>query len=507
MFVDAIYDYYNDEIVGWARDEDGSLVKFNEPPPHYCYVDDDNGNIKSMFNTTVSKVEFDSLKEYKNFVNNTTKRLWESDISPLYKFLSDMFFGSPSTKLNVGLFDIEVDFDLNLGIGYPVPENPYGKINSVSLYDSYNEKYIMIVLSSVDIKLEDGEFPVEVIRCVTEKQLLDTFFKKIDHIDILSAWNGTYFDIPYIMERCKMLYGKKGLSKLCRGGYNAREKEVLDSFGNTKVVYDLVGRVHLDYLEIYRKFTFGERDSYKLDNICEFENVGRKVDFVGDLGELYRTDPQTFFEYSLHDSRLLFRLDKKLKFINLAITMGRNASIRYPEVLGSIKYLEFAIRNYAHYVRDEVLVLPDKEDNKREDFPGAFVLDTKVGVYGWSSSIDIASLYPNTIISIGISPETHLLQCEYNTDDFVEIVHQTDKIINLRYMETGEYFQMTAEEVFELIKSNNFTISAYGSIFDNRIGIIPEILSVWYKERKSFKTTGKEYANQINMIDEILKNR
>lgn len=492
MYIDAIYDYTNERIIGWLRDTNGNLVKFDEPSPYYCYVDDPNGNINSMFGTKTVRKDFATKKDFNNFLTMNNNRVWESDISPLYKFLSDTFYGSESTILNVMPFDIEVDFDLEDGRGYPLPSNPFGEINSISMFDVYHKKYILLALTDKDIKLEDDEFEVEVIKCVTERQLLDTFFKKIDHVDILTAWNGEFFDIPYIMQRCKLLYGDKWLTKLCRDGYYAKEREITDQFGNDVTVYDLVGRVHLDLLQLYKNFTFGEKPSYKLDNICEAEKVGKKVDYTGDLGELYRTDPQRFFEYSLHDSRLLYKLDSKVKFIDLAINMGRKASIRYNDVMGSIKYLEHSIRNYTHFDREEMMVLPDKGDNKRESFPGAFVLETKAGVYGWSTSIDLSSLYPSVIIALNISPETHLLQCDNNHEDFLKVVQQSTDDICVTHVETFEEFTLKGFELYELIRENGYTISAYGSIFDSSTGIIPEVLSLWTKQRSEFKNKGQE---------------
>jgi DNA polymerase elongation subunit (family B) len=447
-----------------------------------------------MFGTKTIRKDFTTKKDYQNFLTMNKMRTWESDISPLYKFLSDTFYGSESTTLNVGYFDIEVDFDLADGQGYPLASNPFGEINSISLFDLSRKTYVLIALTDKNIVLSDDEFEVELYKCVTERQLLDTFFKVIEDIDILSAWHGDIFDIPYIMQRCKLLYGSEWLTKLCRNGYKAKEVDTFDKFGNPAITYELIGRVHLDLLELYRKFSFGEKPSFKLDNICAAEGVGRKIDYTGDLGELYRNDPQKFFEYSLRDSKLLYNLDKKVTYIDLAINMGRKASIRYTDVTGSIKYLEHAIRNYTHFDRDVVVVLPDKANNEREPFPGAFVVETKMGIYGWSTSIDLGSLYPSTIMAINISPETHILQCENNHNDFIKVVHQSIDDINITHVESGEEFTLKGFELYEMLRENGYTISAYGSIFSNEVGIIPEILTLWLSQRKEFKDKGMELS-------------
>lgn len=498
MYVDAIHK--GDDIVVWVRDVDGTLERFDVPAPYYCYKPDPKGSLKSIFGDTVSKVEFDTRSEYNAFVERYTK-LYESDISSVYKFLSDNFYGAEEADLNVSLFDIEADVDLSLGQGYPVPENPYGKVNSISLFDVRTQEYHMIVLPyKMDkvkkMKLTDPDHKVNTYLCHTEKQLFDTFIKVIEDIDVLSAWNGEKYDIPYLVQRACRVYGEaKGKTVLCRDGFSVKEREAVDDFGNEFIRYTLVGRVHLDYLQLYKKFTFGERSSYKLDNIAEAELGIKKLPYAGDLGTLWREDPQTFYDYSLHDSRLLKLLDEKLKFLELAKTMGRKGSILYNDVLGSIKYLEQTIRNYCHHDRETPVVLPSKDpDASRESFPGAFVMQTKPNAYGWSCSVDLASLYPSVIRSLNISPETHLFQCSMKHADFIKIAERSNELVEFYDTKTMEGFELPAWEVSDFIRENNFTISAWGAILSENQGIIPEVLDLWYTERKRTKGLAKEYA-------------
>lgn len=486
--------------------------------PYYAYKSDSNGAYKTIYGNNVSKVEFTKKYDYYEYIKNNKGKMWESDISPIYKFLSDTFAKSKNTNLNIGYFDIEVDFDLNDGLGYPRPDNPFGEINSISLFDARKQEYHMIVLEKTpfNISLEDEEFPVILHKCVTERQLIDTFASVIDDIDILSAWNGHFFDIPYIMQRCIKIYGRSvGLTKLCRDGYKAYEKTVEDNYKNEVVVYDLVGRVHLDMMLLYKNFTFGEKPSYALDNICVAEKVGAKIDYKGDLGELYRTDPQRFFDYSLHDARLLYHLDDKKKLVELAITLVQGASIKYSDVFGSIKPLEHTIRNYCHYERDEVLILPDKRENKKEEFVGAFVIKTKADVYGWSFSVDLGSLYPSCIRTVNISPETHIMQCVNDDLDFIKIVERSDELITINTTKSFDYymlgneaeglsklggqssFTLTGKEIYDMLREKNYTISAFGSIFSENRGIIPEVLDLWVGARKEAKNKMFEYEDKV----------
>lgn len=479
----------------WYRDENNDLLFLEEPAPYYCYRrNETNFTHKSLFGDNLSKQVFENRNDYNKYVKKRSN-LFESDISPVYKFLSDTFYEIKDTTLNVAFFDIEVDYDLSNGDGYPIPENPFGMINSFSLYDTRTKEYHLIMLhEDVQIDIPEGE-KVNLYHCVTERHLLDTFFKVIKDIDVLSAWNGDKYDIGYIVERCIEVYGEKeGLKKLCRNGYKIKSYVKQDDYGNDYIHYTLVGRIHLDYMEVYKKFTFGERDSYALNSIVEHELGENKLEYRGDLGDLYRSDPKTFFEYSLHDSRLMKLLDDKLRFIKLATQMAKQATIKLTDVLGSIRYLEHSIMNYCHFDRAEKIILPDKNpDNKKEKFPGAFVLIPTPDAYGWVSSIDLASLYPSVIRSINISPETHVLQCKNDRDDFTKIVEQSEEEITMTHIESGDQISMPAFEVYDLLREMNYTISAYGSIFSDEIGLIPEILGIWYSQRKALKKKSKQY--------------
>ena len=254
-------------------------------------------------------------------------------------------------------------------------------------------------------------------------------------------------------------------------------------------------------MDLYIKFVQKVRPSYSLDAISELELGENKIDYPGDLGDLYRADPQKFYEYSLHDTRLLVKLEEKKKFVDLAISMARQATIRFDEVTGSIKYLEHSIRNYAHYDRKEVVILPDRnEDNRKSDFKGAFVVPTVAGVHRWTMSIDLASLYPSTIRALNISPETHIFQCKGRTDDFLKVVQQFSDEITLIHVPTGDELILGAADIHDMLRENDFTITANGSILSNELGLIPEVLGIWYLQRKDMKELAKKYKLEGDMV-------
>lgn len=504
MFIDAIQK--DDKVFAWTREEDGKLYLIEDDLPLYFYEKTKNKTkMKSIFGDNVKKVTFDSLRQYYDY-KKKNKTFFESDFSPVYKYLSDNFhqYADKKTPVNVGFFDIESYVDLSLGQGYPTPQNPYGEINGISLFDCKNDKYYILTLDkdnvlNLDLKDEKDGKEIEFLYCVTEKQLLDNFFRLIKHMDVLVTWNGKFYDIPYIMARCQKIYkGIKWKKKMCRDGFQVKIREDdLDRWGNKHTTYKLVGRIHIDLQELYRKFVQKTQPSYSLSYISKSELKEDKVEYEGDLGKLYREDPARFYEYALQDTRLLVRLEDKLKFVDLAISMGRRATIRFDEVIGSIKYIEHSIRNYSHFTRNQPLVLPERdEDAKKLDFDGGFVVPTKPGRYRWSMSIDLASLYPSTIRALNISPERFILQCQDHVNDFIKISTKSDEIIKLMDVKDDFEIELPAIEINQFLKDNNYTITANGSILEDEQGIIPEIIDIWYEERKAMKDKMIELQKQ-----------
>ena len=511
MYIDAIVKGNN--FLTWIRDADGTLHEHSVPLEYWCYQSAVNGTHTSLFGDSLIRRDFDDYRDYQNFTYNS-RNLFDSDVRPLYKMMSEYFYGAEDTPWNVGFFDIEYDYDLNDGRGYATIEDPFATINSISLYDVTKNEYHMVMLTNnsapIDvIDTEDG-IKVNSYNCVTERQLLDTFFKVITSIDVLSGWNSQQFDIPYIIGRCVKLYGfADAMKKFNRSGHSCSTYEAVDAFGNDYIYYELVGRQHFDYMVYYKNFILDPRPSYKLDVIGEIEVGRKKTEYEGDLGDLYRSNPKLFFEYSLNDVRLLKEIDEKLKLMSLVKAMGRRATCKYSDVLGSIKYLELSIRNYCLYDRKQVLIIPDlNRDQQREEFDGGYVLPTEKGAYKWVSSIDLASLYPSVIRSLCLSPETHILQCNHNKNDYIKIIEQRDEKVVVYDVKTYKATEFTGKSLYEYIQKNGYTISAYGSICDpSGQALIPEVLDLWYAERKAMKQKSLAYGKLTNDIDNILKNR
>lgn len=493
MYIDVARDK-EDNIFSWIRSPSGQLLVTYDKAVHYCYSSEQSGSDESsppifnMVGDRVYKHSFNSKSDYETFIKQSNVPVFESDISTVDKFLSDNFYKAQKTTPNIGFFDIETDFDLSKGMGYPTPDNPHGVINAITIYKIHTQTFHILYVSEYPVKINTDE-KVEMLQCATESQLLNNFVSTIDDIDLLSGWNSNGYDLPYIMARLKLKFGeRKGRQRLCRNGFSARERSKKDNFGNMVTEFDLVGRQHLDMLLTFKKFIPGERPSFSLEAISQVELGYGKIEYDGDLGELYRTDRKTFLEYNLHDVKLLRDLEKKHKLIQLAINMAQRATMRYGEVLGSIKYLERSIRNFAHFDRKTPTVLPDVCKQDDGEFAGGLVIDTQPGVYGWGMSVDLGALYPSTIRALNISPETHIFQLLNRHEDFLKVCEKSNEKLTVLEVVSGEAHLMSGTDVHDLLRAEGLSISANGSIFHNDfVGLIPEILNVWAEERTQAK--------------------
>lgn len=511
---------YKDEVHVWERGIDGNLTKSTHSVGEftYCFIPDNKGNggFKDIYGTPYRKVSFANQFEMRDFVTTRpSDDVCESDISPSYKAIQELYHDTDaSSPMNIGLFDIEVDFDLKDGKGYPRPENPYGEINSIQIYDKTNHRYIMFIpdhLKNV-INLTDTveNIPVKIFWTMTERDMLSKF-ASLDFIDLYSGWFSDGFDLPYLIKRAEKLFGEKQAKTMfCRDGFKFHSRKFLDGYGNESEKYTLVGRQHVDFMELYKKFNPGQKPSFSLDAICEFEEVGKKIQYEdeGDLGTLYRENPQKFYEYALHDVRLLKDLDRKLGIMDLAIMLARMSLVKVADVTGAVKPIE---QNLIKYCRNNGnIVLPNKRENEATKIPGAIVYDTVPGVNSWTISVDLTALYPSTMMMLGLSNETATLQCADRGNDYWNIAARSEKQIELIDRRSGSVETMTAREVSDFIRENGFVISGNGTIFDGTSGLLAKFVSDIVTKRKFHQKISKtsdepEEARINDLIQKVLK--
>lgn len=508
-YISALYKKNQNEILVWEKvDGIRKVVSYPASDYLYFYTENQNGEYTSIYGKKLKRHDFldwDEFCEAKNKLNKV--QLYESDVPPEIKVLSQHYYGSEPPKLNVTLLDIEVDY--NPVIGFASPLNPYAPINAIALhhiFDDGKEKSIVIAVPPKDWKISNFDKSLEqlseIVLVSNEKQLLTLMLEQFEKSDVLSGWNSNFFDIPYICKRIERVLGKTQLKKMSFEFADPPRFREVEIFGNIQITCDLSGRVHLDYLDLFKKYEVVERPSYKLESIAEEVLPDLpKLKYEGSLADLYKRDFNYFLRYNIRDTEILKGFEHKLGYIALANTMCHTSTAQFRDVFGTLKLTDYAIINYCHYELN--VKVPDWKEKNDESAQGAYVLYPQKGLHEWIGLIDVNSLYPNSIISINISPEKLIGQFEEKENATLKIFEQTDDMLTLVLERQQEVLSKTAKQWRQWLIEHKYSISGYGTVFDqsNGMGILPAILTDWYAKRKFFQ---KKKAEARQKREELL---
>ena len=271
-YIDAYFDRDRDRIHVVER-VDGRREYREFPANFVFYYQDPRGKFKTIYGNPVSRFQTRNSKEFhKELKIHGKKGIWESDINPIYRCLAENYLNVDAPKLQTAFFDIEVDFDPVKG--YSTPEDPFNKITAITVYLDWLEQLVTFAIPPKSLSIESARDLVKdfdnTFLFESESELLETFLELIDDADILSGWNSEGYDIPYTIQRITRVLSKDDTRKFCLFGQYPK-KRTFERFGAENITFDLVGRQHLDYMQLYRKYTYEERHSYSLDAIGEYE--------------------------------------------------------------------------------------------------------------------------------------------------------------------------------------------------------------------------------------------
>src|SRR6056300_4399 len=510
-YVDALFDKQRDRI--HVVERVNGERRYQEFAADYTfYYDDPKGKYRTIYGTPVSKFSTRNGKEFQKEMRiQGGKRLWESDFKPVFRCLATNFLGAEPPKLQTAFFDIEVDFDPERG--FRRPEDPFNAITAISVYLDWMDKLVTLAIPPKSMSWETAE---EICRkhsdCFLfdrEEDLLNTFLDLIDDADILSGWNSEGFDIPYTVGRITRVLSKDDTRRFCLWGQFPKQRE-FERFGASNITFDLIGRVNMDYMQLYRKYTYEERHSYSLDAIGEYELEEKKTAYEGTLDQLYNQNFKTFIEYSRQDTALLDKLDKKLRFIALANELAHANTVLLQTTMGAVAVTEQAIINEAH---EQGMVVPNRRDRLTDEdnaAAGAYVAYPKKGIHEWIGAIDINSLYPSAIRALNMAGETIVGQLRpimtdqyiknkinnkssfamaweglFGTLEYTAVMKQERGTEITIDWENGEESVHSAAEIWKLIFDSNqpWMLSANGTIFTyEKEGIVPGLLARSYRE-------------------------
>tara|TARA_B100001250_G_scaffold365975_1_gene347034 strand:+ start:1110 stop:3626 length:2517 start_codon:yes stop_codon:yes gene_type:complete len=443
----------------------------------YAYLKSQSGTYRSLYGDKLKKVNFWTGDDLQN------GNVFESDVPLETRVLVDMY--PDSNESSKGQREVYFDIEVEVKDGFPEPKRADNKITAIALYDKTMDKYSCYVLGDVP-----NTDVVESFK--SEEELLQRFYQKYLEINptILSGWNVDGFDIPYLYNRTVKVLGHQianCLSPIGRVFYVERQDK-----------FRIAGVSVLDYLRLYRKFTFTQQSSYRLDYIGQLEVGLGKIDYEGSLQDLYENDINKYIEYNLNDVKIVKALDDKLQFIDLARGVCHIGHIPYEDIFFSSRYLEGAM---LVYMKEIGVVAPNKAYGAKMDrddkFSGAYVKEPKAGRYDWVFDLDLTSMYPSTIMTLNISPETKLGKLVgWNAEEFIKGTPKTYTLM-VEGKEKGKYSQ---DELKTMFDNNKVSVSSNGVLYRNdKKGLIPVILEKWFNERVEYKRLMKKHNDNGEM--------
>jgi DNA polymerase elongation subunit (family B) len=520
-YIDALFDREHDRIHTVER-RNGERVYREYPANYIFYYDDARGKFQSIYGTPVSRFSTRNNKEFRKEVRaHSHKPIYESDINPIFRCLEENYKDQDAPELHTAFFDIEVAFDKDRGFS-PVSD-PFNPITAISVYLDWLDQLVTLAVPPRSMTWATAQDLVadfeNTILFEQESEMIKTFLDLIEDADILTGWNSEGYDIPYTVNRATRVLSKDDTRRFCLWN-QLPKKRMFERFGAENETYDLIGRVHMDYMQLYRKYTYEERHSYSLDAISEYELGERKTQFEGTLDSLYNQHFRTFIEYNRQDTMLIAKMDKKLRFLELANELAHANTVLLQTTMGAVAVTEQAIINEAH---ERGMVVPNRRQRLTDEdtqAAGAYVAYPKKGVHEWIGSVDINSLYPSAIRALNMGPETIVGQLRPVMTDRL-IKDNMDKgqsfaaawegvFASLEYTsvlnqergteitidwQSGEETVHSGAEIWHMMFDSNqpWILSANGTIFTyEKKGIIPGLLERWYSERKELQAKKKD---------------
>ena len=373
-------------------------------------------------------------------------------------------------QLNILCIDIECECEN----GFPEPIDAEEKVNAITMKLFGHDTIHVIGTDNFDFKTDNPN--IKYHKCQHEKQLLKTFMEVWAELepDIVTGWNVESFDMAYLINRIWKLFNWDTATKL--SPHNLLTSREWFYMGQKKqIAYNISGVATLDYLQMYKKFTYITRETYRLDHIAEVELGKKKIDYseFGAMHLFYRNDYQKFLEYNIRDCELVEALDDKLQLMDLLVTMAYSAKCNFTDVFGSVRYWDLLIYNF---LKKKGMIPPPKKGKQDSRIVGAYVKEPQVGQHKWVMSFDLNSLYPHLIMQYNMSPDTHLPN-KFNQD------------ISVNKLLEGEV---------DITSLTTSTVTPNGAMFSTkRQGFLPELLEEMYDERVLTKNKMIQHRKEL----------
>ena len=444
-----------------------SRAKTDDHPPQA------DSKFRSIEGNKLEPIEFSGMREARDFL----KRY--EDVAGFsiyglpkfeYVYINEAYPGEVVYDRDL-IRIVNIDIEVASAEGFPNPDQAIQEVIAVSM--KRGNEFVVIGCGEYKPKRKD----IRYIRCQNEAELLRAFLEEWDQPDIVTGWNVSFFDIPYLVRRISKVLGEQSCKRLSPGGM-LRERETVIR-GKTQKSFNIEGVAVLDYLELYRKFTYSQQESYRLDHICHTELGETKLDYseFETLHTLYLKDYTKFIDYNIRDVELVEKLDDKMKLIDLALTIAYDAKVNLSDVFTQVRMWDVIIHNH---LRKNNIIIPAVGGGKKFGaYEGAYVKAPQVGAHEWVVSFDINSLYPHLIMQYNISPET---------------LDKTQKAnVTVDQMITND----------DIPLRDGYSLAPNGCYFrTDKQGFLPEIMERMYNDRVIYKekmiTAQKNYEKKSN---------
>ena len=431
--------------------------------PTLYVLSQENTGYKTLQGQSLKPMRFNSIADARRF-----KKEIQTQNSPIYgldRFHYQYIGQEYPDRIDWSRDYIKIftlDIETTCEDGFPDVENPTEELLCITIKNQSNKQIITWGVGDFYHDRDD----VTYVKCKTENELLMQFmmFWTKNYPDVITGWNTKFFDLPYLMNRIRLLHGDKVINKL--SPWKLIEREEIEVRGKPQTIYDLYGIVMLDYLDLYRQYIPQKPESYKLDHIGEIElGENKNENPYETFKEFYEKDFQKFVDYNIQDVEIVDKLEDKLRLIDLALTIAYESKVNYNDIFSQVRLWDTLIAN--HLMSKKICVPPREDQVKETKYVGAYVKEPRPGLYKWVVSFDINSLYPHIIIQYNISPE---------------------KIIGVKSSGVSVDRMLEGRTPLEYLETDGACITPNGALFKtDGQGFLPEMMETMYKERVIFK--------------------
>ena len=461
-FYKSVIEHKGKLLIRGIHDNKDFKEKINFGPTLYALTRDET-DYKTLQGQYLKPITFKSIDSARKF-----KRDVMTENSPIYgleryhyQYIGQEYPGRIDwSKDYIKIFTL--DIECSAESGFPDVENPIEELLCITVKNQSNKS--IITWGVGDFKTDRTD--VTYVKCKDEKELIFEFLKFWikNHPDVITGWNTKFFDLPYLMNRIKMIAGDKVASRM--SPWNLIERQEIVVKGRPQTVYNLFGITMLDYLDLYKQYIPTRQESYKLDFIGNTELGIRKDENPYDtFREWYTKNFQSFVDYNIKDVEIVDQLEDKLGLIDLSLTIAYESKVNYNDIFSQVRLWDTLIAN--HLMTKKICVPPREEHVKETKYEGAYVKEPITGMHKWIVSFDINSLYPHIIIQYNISPE---------------------KIIGVKSSGINVNKLLSHTTPLDYLKTEGACITPNGALFKtDSQGFLSEMMETMYNERVVFK--------------------